>query len=324
MRQRRFVEQYQDDWEAFARLLDAMDKGAGDGSRPALDLPARYRRICHQYTLARSRRYSPALIRRLEDLVWRGHELLYRRRGAVRWRFLNFVAAGFARALRRQRRYLFGAAAMFLLPALLMGSACYIDPEIIYTVMSPDAAAGMETMYDPANERLGRSEGRQAESDFVMFGYYIYNNIGIGFRTFAGGILLGAGTVFLLLFNGLLIGGIAGHLTRLGYVDTFWPFVAGHSALELTAIVVCGAAGLMLAHGLLAPGQRTRLDALRERAGQAVPLVTGAALMLLLAAFVEAFWSSSGVDPGIKLLVGGVIWVLVLAYFTLAGRGHGS
>lgn len=324
MRQRRFVEQYRDDWEAFARLLDAMERGAGVGSRPALDLPAGYRRVCHHYTLARSRRYGPALIRRLEDLVWRGHELLYRRRGAARWRFLNFVAAGFPRALRRQRRYLLGAAAMFLLPALIMGSACHINPEIIYTVMSPDAAADMETMYDPGNDRIGRSEGRQAESDFVMFGYYIYNNIGIGFRTFAGGILLGAGTAFLLLFNGLLIGGIAGHLTRLGYVDTFWPFVAGHSALELTAIVVCGAAGLMLAHGLLAPGQRTRLDALRERAGQAVPLVTGAALMLLLAAFVEAFWSSSGVAPDIKLLAGGAFWVLVLAYFTLAGRGHGS
>lgn len=324
MKQRRFVEQYENDWHDFARLVDGGTSGAGDASRPALDLPAAYRRICHHYSLARGRRYSPALIRRLEDLVWRGHQHLYRRRGTLRWRLLSFLAAGFPRALRRHHRYALCAALLFFGPALAMGLACFANPELIHTVMQPDSVASMETMYDPANDRVGRIEGREAESDFVMFGYYIYNNIGIGFRTFAGGILLGAGTVFLLLFNGLVIGGVAGHLSGAGYTDTFWPFVAGHSALELIAIVVCGAAGLMLAHGLLAPGRRTRLDALRERAGQAMPLVTGAALMLLLAAFIEAFWSSSGVGAGTRLVVGGVFWLLVPAYLALAGRRYGS
>lgn len=324
MKQRRFVEQYEDDWEAFTRLVRSVDDGVDGASQPALDLPAAYRRLCHHYSLARSRRYSPALIRRLEELVWLGHQALYRKRGSVRWRLFNFITAGFPRALRRHRRYLLWSTILFVLPALSMGLACYIDPEIIYTVMSPDGVADMESMYDPGNDRIGRSGGRRSEPDFVMFGYYIYNNVGVGFRTFAGGILLGIGTVFLLLFNGLLLGGVAGHLSRLGYVDTFWPFVAGHSALELTAIVVCGAAGLMLAHGLVAPRRWTRLDALRERARQAVPLVVGAALMLLLAAFVEAFWSSSGAGTGIKLMVGGGLWLLVMAYLLLAGRGHGS
>lgn len=324
MKQRRFVEQYEHDWQEFERLVQSTSGGSGVESRPALDVPAAYRRICHHYTLARSRRYSPALIRRLEDLVWRGHQLLYRRRGSVRWRFLSFVTGGFPRALRSQYRYVLWSVALFFLPALAMGLACYADPEIIYTIIAPDGVAEMETMYDPGNDKIGRTEGRQAESDFVMFGFYIYNNIGIGFRTFAGGVLFGIGTVFLLLFNGLHIGGVAGHLSRLGYVDTFWPFVAGHSALELIAIVVCGAAGLMLAHGLIAPRQRTRLDALRERARQAVPLVTGAALMLTLAAFIEAFWSSSGAEPGTKLMVGGGFWLLVVAYLLLAGRGRGS
>nr|WP_330178548.1 hypothetical protein [Candidatus Vondammii sp. HM_W22] len=40
-------------------------------------------------------------------------------------------------------------------------------------------------------------------------------------------------------------------MTRIGYQDTFWPFISGHGAFELTAIVTCGAAGLILAHGLL-------------------------------------------------------------------------
>jgi len=320
MKQHRFVERYQGDWEDFERLV----RGEGGDAGKAMDLPAAYRRICQHYTLARSRRYSPGLVRRLEGLVWRGHQILYRRRGSLCWRLLLFITGGFPRALRRERRYLAWAAALFLLPALAMGAACFLDPETIYMVMGPDSVGRMETMYDPGNERVGRGAGRQAESDFVMFGFYIYNNIGIGFRTFAGGILLGAGTVFLLLFNGLHIGGVAGHLSRLGYGDTFWPFVAGHSALELTAIVVCGAAGLMLARGIIAPRRHTRLHALRGQAARAVPLVIGAALMLLLAAFVEAFWSSSGAAPGIRLLVGGGLWLLLLAYVLRAGRGHGT
>ena len=326
MKQRRFVERHRDEWERFSALIDAVKRGApgdeSDASRP-IDLPAFYRRACHHYALARSRRYSPALISRLEELVWRGHELLYRKRGAGRWRLLNFIAYGFPRSLRRQGRYVLWAGALFFLPALLMGALCFIEPDIIYSVMSPVSVGEMEWMYDPGNEKIGRTEGRQAESDFVMFGFYIYNNIGIGFRTFAGGILLGIGTVFLLLFNGIVIGGIAGHLSRLGFVDTFWPFVAGHSSFELLAIMVCGASGLMLAHGIIAPGQRTRLHALREQAGQALPLVIGAALMLLLAAFIEAFWSSSGAGIQIKLMTGAAFWIVVAAYLLLAGRRHG-
>lgn len=326
MKQRRFVERYQSEWDQFDARLDAVKRGAVDDASDAagaIDFPAAYRRVCHHYALARSRRYSPALIGRLEELTWRGHEMLYRKRGAARWRFLNFIAFGFPRSMRRQGKYVLWAVAFFFLPALAMGALCFVEPDIIYSVMSPGSVGEMEWMYNPGNEKIGRAEGRQSESDFVMFGFYIYNNIGIGFRTFAGGILLGIGTVFLLLFNGIVIGGIAGHLSRLGYVDTFWPFVAGHSSFELLAIVLCGASGLMLAHGIIAPGRRTRLHALREKAMHALPLVIGAALMLLLAAFIEAFWSSSGAGAQIKLTAGAVLWVLVGAYLLFAGRRHG-
>jgi uncharacterized membrane protein SpoIIM required for sporulation len=156
-----------------------------------------------------------------------------------------------------------------------------------------------------------------------MFGYYIWNNIGIGFRTFAGGMAIGIGSVLALLFNGIVIGAVAGHLTEVGYTGTFWPFVAGHSALELTAICISGAAGLVLGHALLAPGRRTRAEALKLAALEAVTLVMGAALMLLGAALVEAFWSSNGaVGAPVKYAVSAVLWLAVILYLTLAGRGH--
>ncbi|MES9940521.1 MAG: stage II sporulation protein M [Candidatus Thiodiazotropha sp. 6PLUC2] len=287
--------------------------------------PALYRQICSHYALARSRGFSPALVEQLHSLVLRGHPLLYRFRGAWLWRTMQFIFAGFPTAVRRNSGYFVVSLLAFLLPAVIMGVACYLNEDLLYTVMSESMVAQMEQNYDPANDRPGRAAERSSETDFMMFGYYIMNNIGIGFRTFATGILFGLGSLFFLMFNGLVIGGVAGHLSRLGYHDTFWPFVSGHGSFELTAIVISGAAGLILGHALLSPGQQTRLQALKKGAFNALPLVMGAAMMLLFAAFIEAFWSSSSVSISIKYSVAALLWSLVALYLIFTGRNaHGS
>lgn len=176
-------------------------------------------------------------------------------------------------------------------------------------------------MYDPANAKLGRAAERQAHTDWMMFGFYVNNNIGLALRTFAWGLAFGIGSLFMLGSNGLYIGAVAGHLTQIGYGTPFWSFVSGHSSLELTAIAIAGAAGLLLAKALLAPGRRSRVLALRENAREGVLLIGGAALMLLMAAMVEAFWSSRSMVPEtVKYAVGVAGWLLVAAYLGLAGR----
>ena len=92
----------------------------------------------------------------------------------------------------------------------------------------------------------------------MMFGFYIRNNIGVAFQCFAGGLFAGLGTLFFLAYNGAFSGAIAGYLTERGLSSTFYSFVATHSAFELTAIVLSGAAGLRIGHALLAPGRRPR------------------------------------------------------------------
>ena len=155
-----------------------------------------------------------------------------------------------------------------------------------------------------------------------MFGYYIMNNIGIAFQTFASGLLFGLGSLFFLLFNGLLIGAVSGHLSQIGYGEPFWSFVIGHGAFELTAITLAGAAGLQLGWALIAPGRHARSEALRLAAAQAVKLVAGVVIMLLIAAFVEAYWSSMTLaSSSLKYWVGAALWLLVAIYFLAVGRG---
>ena len=154
-----------------------------------------------------------------------------------------------------------------------------------------------------------------------MFGHYVMNNIGIAFRCFAAGLFLGIGSLFFLGYNGFAIGGVAGYLVWRGHGERFLSFVVTHGAFELTAIVIAGAAGLAIGGALLAPGRRSRGQALAEAASKAMVLVYGAAAMLLVAAAIEAFWSSARWLPsGVKFAVGGACWIAVLAYLAWQGR----
>jgi uncharacterized membrane protein SpoIIM required for sporulation len=323
VKQSQFETEQAGTWADYRRLLEVLES-PGRGRRRSAPLerfPRLFRRLCGHYALARTRGYSPGLVAELHDLVRRGYAQLYRRRQDWLDRGLSFLSAGFPRTLRRHAWAFWLSAAVFFGSMLTMGLAAYQDSELIYSLLDAGTVAAMESMYDPTNRAPGRTAERQADTDFAMFGYYVMNNVGIAFRTFAGGIVFGLGSLFFLVFNGLVIGAVAGHLTQLGFGDTFWPFVSGHGALELTAIAVAGAAGLLLAAGLLAPGQRRRLDALRVQAREAVKLVTGAMFMLILAAVIEGFWSGSTAPAPSKYLVGIGWWLLVILYLSLAGRG---
>ena len=321
MKQQQFEQRHRDDWAALEAQLTALEAGTADAD--TTDLPARYRRACQHLALATDRHYAPGLVAYLRQLVLRSHQHLYRvRRRWLPWA-AQFLLVELPHTLRREWRLLGLAGALLFLPALVMGLACYLDGDLVYSLLDPRQVARMEAMYDPANHNLGRGEDREAASDFLMFGFYIRNNTGIGFRTFAGGMLFGLGTVVTLGFNGLYLGAVGGHLTRVGYSDTFWPFVAGHGAFEFTAILISATAGLQLARALYAPGRRGRVGALRATAPAAITLIVGAALLFVLAAFVEAFWSSRGdVPPGTKYAVAAGLWLLVIGYFAFSGRAR--
>ena len=320
MKQSLFESRHQAAWESLEALLLALEKGSA-AARDCEEFPASYRHLCQQLALARERNYSSRLIDRLQQLALRGHQQLYRHRSHLGGRILGFMFGGFARLIRAQWRSVLIASLVFYGSLAGMGLLVYFFPDLVYSLLPADKVASMEAMYDPDARRFGRFAERDAGDDWMMFGFYVMNNIGVAFRTFASGLLFGIGTLFFLLFNGLMIGAVAGHLTSIGYSQTFWAFVIGHGAFELTAITFAGAAGLKLGWALLAPGRMTRGQALQSAAAVSVQLIAGVILMLLIAAFIEAYWSSmSYTSANVKYLVGALLWVLVGAYFVFSGR----
>lgn len=318
MREVQFTEKRQPELEAWDRWLNARDPAA-EPALPLADLPGSFRRLNHDLALARERQYSALLIEALQRRVLLAHQRVY---GAAPLRahsFFAFLGGGFPATVRREWPYVAVAAALFLLPLLLYVALAQYQPEAVYRVLSPEQAYQMQQMYAPDAPHLGRPAA--ASNEWAMWGFYIANNVRIDFQCFAGGMLFGLGSIFFLLYNGLHIGAIAGHLTQLGYIETFWGFVAGHSAFELTGAILSGAAGLKVGHALLAPGRQPRLQALRQAAAVAGRLLAGAALLTFLAAFIEAFWSPQrGMPVHIKYIVGLMLWALTWGYLLLAGR----
>lgn len=310
MKQQDFEKKYVEAWKlAEVWLAEAPRQREHD----KFSLPDQYRQFCNQLSIAKHRRYSPQIIDRLNRLVIDCHQELYQHDARRRFQWLSMLFVEFPDALRRNRHLCAWAAAMFIVPGILVALACWFNEDFIYAIMGHEQVLEMESMYDPENREIGRD--RDAGDDITMFGFYIKNNIGIAFRTFASGILFGVGAMFFLVFNGLSIGAVASHLTQQGFSETFWPFVIGHGSFELTAIVLAGAAGLKLGGVVLDPGPHSRVLALKYAAQDVMPIVIGMTVMLLIAAFLEAFWSSSSsLGNPVRYIAGTVFWVIVLLW----------
>lgn len=312
-----FLVRHEPSWREFESLLRLLETQQGIPGVSVRDFPARYRRLCHQLALCRSRRYGLDLERRLQDLALRGYRLLYRDPPLSWGRLARLFAHEFPAAVRRHRSAVRLAIALFVIPALAAALAVRIEPDLAPRVLGFPMVAELEAMYADADSLR---EERPAESDVLMFGFYIRHNISIALQSFAGGLFYGVGSLFVLVFNGLFMGAVEAHLWNVGSAHNLYRFISGHSALELCGLVLAGAAGLSLGESLLSPGSATRVESLRRRSLDLVPIVYGAIALLVAAAGVEAFWSARPGSARVHYAFGAILAANLLAYLCLAGR----
>lgn len=319
MKQRAFEQLHEHTWRTLEEMVERLEQKSHLSTQEYQQFSSLFRKVCHFHALAIERQYSSYLADHLEDIVVRAQQQLYRRKSGGWSQIIRFAVNDFPQLVRQEKVAVTLATMLFVLPTLFLWISTLLAPPMVYTVIDPANVSHFESMYNPENRVLG--EARDSETNWYMFGYYIRNNISVAFRTFASGLFLGVGTAFFLVYNGALFGAVAGHLTSIGYHTPFFTFVIAHGSFELTAIVLAGAAGLKLGYAILAPGHLTRVESLRRAAGIAIKMIYGVIAMLLLAAFVEAFWSSNNLfPPWLKYTVGAFLWALVLSYFVFGGR----
>jgi uncharacterized membrane protein SpoIIM required for sporulation len=297
-------------WTELEELVRAAGRRAQRlGPERLLRLGALYRAAAADLALARRRYPGDPAVRRLEELVGRARHLVY---AAPQRRFspLRFLATGYWRLVTERPVALAASALLLFGPALLAGGWALDDPGAAgglvpeeYLSVTEPRTAGTDLGFSPTEEA-----GFSAEI-FV-------NNIRVTLVAFAGGIAGGLVTAAILIFNGVLLGAVAGLAWEAGNGGPFVELVSAHGVLELSCIVVGGAAGLRLGWALIEPGRLPRGTSLRREARRTVLIALGTAPWLVLAGLVEGFLTPSGLGVGTALAIGfaigAVYWTVLL------------
>ncbi|MBY0573021.1 MAG: stage II sporulation protein M [Undibacterium sp.] len=315
MKQKQFEDQNQALWTQISAILEQKKSQSALGLQ---EFPALYRRLCQNLALTLQRGYSPALSDYLQHLVSASHQLLY---GTVVERPMtlhNWLLQEFPRRVREEWRLLLWVSLAFWGVAGVTGVLVWLHPDLAYSFSSPQELEKYRQMYTATDT----AKGRGAENDFVMFGFYIWNNVSIDFRTFGAGVLCGIPALLAMAYNGMHGGVIAAWLS-LDPVSRahFWPFVATHSSFEITGMLLAGVAGMRLGLALLHPGRLSRRHAVHAASGRMFPIIVGAAVMTFIAAFFEAFWSANPTfSDSTKYIVAAICWTSVLGFLIFSGR----
>lgn len=318
MKQQQFEQQHSATWERYIETLQALQRGSKHDDLSADFVPL-YRELCQHLALARDRHYTPTLQRRLNQLAIEGQTQLYGKRSIKFAQLVGFFAHDFPASVRREWRWMLTSSLLFFGLWIVAMIGVLISPELVYSIIDPYTLQNLNDMYGASRDL--HAENRNTGTDIFMFGYYIWNNVGIGFRMLASFVMLGFGPIFMLIHQGVFFGATTAYMINQEYSTAFFSFTSGHSSWELIAIMFAGAVGTKLGWTLLAPGTFSRAKAIRHAVQEALPLIYGLFFMLLMAAAIEGFWSSTHtIPPVVRYCVGVTSWAWLISYFVLAGR----
>ena len=257
----------------------------------------------------------------LSRLVSAGHNLLYRRPSQGIVRMARFIAYDVPREVRRSWRHVAVASALLFVPAIATIVAIVRTPSLAERMLPPGMIERAEDGRQRGNTGADYLPNGEDEKGSVLSAFLMTNNIRVSLVAFAGGITAGVLTVYALVFNGIAaIGaGVGLYITR-GIGGQILGFVAAHGVLELSAICIAGAAGLLLATGMLVPGDRTRREALALNGARALHLVACVVIFLILAGIIEGNISPSKLPDSAKYATA-VITAVGMVWYLSLGRG---
>jgi uncharacterized membrane protein SpoIIM required for sporulation len=311
----RFIDERKNNWQQLENLLAILETSTlrGLSRLQVRELGELYRRAAADLAIARAESRDPRLVNYLNSLVIRAHGNIYRAESGVSF-VRQFFGRDFPRTFRRHWRFVATAFAVFGLFAIVSFVLCFNDPsfaDILDLGGIQNAAQNNDRWWESLNDanQIGSSQ-------------ILTNNILVTFRAFAYGAFFGLGTIFILIQNGLSIGGVLGVCYRVdpAFGNGLVTFMVGHGAIELSCIFIAAGAGLLIGYSMINPGDLTRTEALKKSGIDAVKLAIGCACLLVVAGIIEGFLSPSALPAWIKFGTGILTGSALYSYLFLVGR----
>ena len=314
----RFIDQHKTTWQRLEELLKLLDSSSLRRlhREEVRELGRIYRRTASDLAVARAESRDPRLINYLNSLVIRAHGRIYQADAQGSSRVKEFFARDFPQTFRRTWTYTAVSFSVFLLFSVIGFVGTKADPEFSELV---GVAPAFRELYIETKthwwEDLNEASQVGASSIFT-------HNIQVTIYTFAFGALFGVGTIFYLAYNGANIASVLALTYRAGFGNDLLTFMVGHGVIELSCIFIAGGAGLLIGSALLMPGNLSRADALKSRGKDAVRLMMGVAILLVVAGIIEGFISPAPIPATIKFSVAAITGMALYSYLLLAGRAE--
>lgn len=315
MQSDQLIRQRKRDWERLENLLKRIENDQIESltQTELVEFGQLYRNATSDLAIAQRDFPQKDTALYLNQLVGRAHPVVYRGEPLV-WRRLKlFYRYGLPRLYREVFPFIVAAALLLFMPWLVSGVVVYFNPTAANYVLSPAVISDIES-----GTRWWKdlNDANEVGASLIM-----QNNLGVAFMAYAGGMLFGLLTVYVLIMNGIHIGSVFGLLHYYNHHVPLYEFIAGHSFLELSEITMAGGCGLMLGYALLRPGLLSRRDALVIAAQKSIRLLLGTAPLLIFAGLIEGIISPSDTIPAfVKLGIGLLTGILLYGYLFLVGR----
>ncbi len=312
----RFIDDRKNNWERLEDLLSILETSSlrGLSRLEVREFGELYRRAASDLAIARAETRDPKLVNYLNSLVIRAHGKIYRAEGQGINLVWNFFAKDFPQAFRRNWKFIALAFGVFTLFSIASFILCYNDLKFadgLGLSQIQHAAQSDEKWW------LGLNDANQIGSSQILT-----NNILVSLMAFAYGAFFGIGTIYVLIMNGLSVGGVLGVCYKVNPVfgDALVTFMVGHGVIELSCIFIAAGAGMLIGYALINPGDLTRSEALKKNGLEAVRLAIGCACLLVIAGIIEGFLSPSALPPFVKFGTGILTGIAMYSYLFLVGR----
>lgn len=304
----RWIEKRTPHWERLTTLVATADQARLRAlSRAELqELALLYRQVASDLSMLRQDRTSAALAERVNHLLARAHHIIYSSRKSSWRNFFLFLRDGYPLVFRQQIGFVFASLMLMLAGTLVAAAFTLANPRFAAPILGPGIMNGIAHRQMWTHSVVGVAP---QSSSFLMT-----HNITVSFTAFGGGLLFGLGSIYLMFLNGLMLGAVMVACQQAGMSIPLWSFIVPHGSLELPSIVIAGAAGLRIGHGMLFPGIYRWRDSVARAGAQAVRLVSGVIPLLIIAGCLEGFFSPSAAPVPLKFLVGATLFTLLLVW----------